>query len=1115
MSEIRKIVCHQYATGRGDSGYGFNEYSRAENNSQIPSYGFSLSNGMNLRFSQLHAGTDSVLEIDPASTDYLHIGAIMTKNRMEAGSASVYTHILLTDTVAVREAFGLLKEGNFLTPEQFTEVTQGKRKLNKEAKNCELDSGREQLNKAQLDRLGAFLARYWYLLEQREWSQKDKPEIALIIPGKSRDEQICYFANEVVSRLPQYAQPAVSVSFGAEWNNRGRIPCVCCVLSDLQPNVYPYYDIGANGSTLPPPNIGNVEKKIGEILIKGDPSQYPQTYQNIVAEAERDDRFRGMARCYSTMAFCVHALLAVENPHQDPVPVLRTTVEKLTKLAEGRFGIHEQEIRKPLLPMTKAVFSYINRKPTKTKDDIDYAIQENIRLHQFGIAAEDLSEIDQLTLTILSKNQDQIRYLWDIYEKRDDGSDKAQQQLLVLTKEIIRCLNDQVDLKKTDIQKVAQIRSRLGLTGLENNKTYEHAEDILVKNLLRWAEDSFLTGSKNEKEEQYNTDHFAELIRIWQNGRGGSAAFTQIEWSVSSLTDAIRKITKKLSQGSTKSFNGCFQVLKAAERKLLGLHRDTVKQKNTVISAIHQCIRLRDYPDGEAKDFSKSYLILLSDEVDHSLLYEVINQGETEWDKNPDLLIELIQKLKENIKPNEKEITGFVQTIQKIELMDPENGKKLRADSFSQLIQSAAKAGQLSPEGMKIISQYILSQEQNKNTIQNAFEVGLNNAADKSTATAYLEQLAGKVLNSEEIKDTSFQNEMFRQIERASAESKIHSVKLDQSIESLLARNRNQVPVDRLTYCKSIAQARLNRALKEFFSSVGTVDPRKLKESWDEKNRDAYSCEWGSITDQQLKPLIKETIQKEYAASDNKIQYLTGLRKKVSEGQNSAYLRALESELIQKTTEEYDELWRNAIQNKMTMNSDRDRLDMFIDEIMSKPEYKENANKIKDTTAWNARTFYASIQELSRKGMNNNPEEAGELLEELRKNEGYKRCLRFSATEMVHQDDDLSYLVMMLVTEIAEQSSNSIQYWEKVLSNLKFDRNLDPWAGDGMRMLNILAYITERLSRMKAKILAVELKQYLGAQYLARLWSDKINHEFYMQQGKTVLIAPLFEWLRQ
>ena len=68
---MKKIVCHQYATGRGLKGYGFSDYSRSREKNQEASYDFSPNN-TGLRFS--HLPSEYVFEIDPVSKDYRHVG---------------------------------------------------------------------------------------------------------------------------------------------------------------------------------------------------------------------------------------------------------------------------------------------------------------------------------------------------------------------------------------------------------------------------------------------------------------------------------------------------------------------------------------------------------------------------------------------------------------------------------------------------------------------------------------------------------------------------------------------------------------------------------------------------------------------------------------------------------------------------------------------------------------------------------------------------------------------------------------------------------------------------------------------------------------------------------
>ncbi len=120
MNKPKSVLCHQYAVGRGSTGYGFIRYSWGSDEKKKDEFSISPAKGLQLRFSQLSDNIARILEIDPASTDYKHVGVFMTQRRLEAGTASIYTDVLITDQPDAEAAFQLLHEDNFLTPDQFS-----------------------------------------------------------------------------------------------------------------------------------------------------------------------------------------------------------------------------------------------------------------------------------------------------------------------------------------------------------------------------------------------------------------------------------------------------------------------------------------------------------------------------------------------------------------------------------------------------------------------------------------------------------------------------------------------------------------------------------------------------------------------------------------------------------------------------------------------------------------------------------------------------------------------------------------------------------------------------------------------------------------------------------
>ena len=378
---MKKITCHQYATGRGPSGYGFVAFSRTDPKRPEPSYTFSPNKAMGLRFSQLPAGADYVFEVEPASADYRHAGAFLTRNREDGGSSSVYTHALIPrERPEGAEALGLLRIENFLTPDEFTEVTRSARQLEIVEKDCTFSDTRyAPLNENQKGRLGEFLARYWALLEQREWSGKGTSGLALLLSGMGQAETIAFFAKEVVPCLPEYVRPAISVSFGATWNNRGSSPAVCCVLPNNSESPFPCYDPGEDAQKNFARPAGPVEERIGRLLIQRDHNLYPEVYRRIETFAKEDDACSNMARAFSVMAYGIQAEMAREaGSAQDMMKAL----DALAALAGQRYGIKKDRIPDLFLPIIQDVFDLINRKSSHSTDDVMWMMRQNIALHR-------------------------------------------------------------------------------------------------------------------------------------------------------------------------------------------------------------------------------------------------------------------------------------------------------------------------------------------------------------------------------------------------------------------------------------------------------------------------------------------------------------------------------------------------------------------------------------------------------------------------------------------------------------------------------------------------------------------------------------------------------------
>ncbi len=1119
MNAMKKVLCHQYAVGRGASGYGFAEFSRTGTEGQEPTYHFSLTKGLNLRYTQLPEGTERVFEVEPASTDYLHMGAMMTQSREDSGTVSMYTHVLMTEPTAPREALGLLQPGNFLTPEQFTELTKGNLKLAEEEKPCFLPESREELNPGQLERLGEFLARYWALLEAREWQGKGRQEVGLLYAGKTTEELIRFFGNEVVSRLPQYVQPAVSASFGATWDNRGTMPCVCCVTPENAVNMYPYYDMGPEGKNYTNTSVNEVEKRIGRILREGRPELYPRTYRNVEKKAASDDRFRAMARCYSTMAFCVQAELALENADRvDAISMLKNIHEKLTKLAQGRFNIEPQESERVLLPIKEAIFDQIDRKKEKKPEDRAYVAEENIHLHRSGLTPAELVKIDQSTLSVLDAipdPQERIRQYWEIYEKRDDGSEATQRELLPVSAKLVQnleSLGQRID--RENLQRAAVIHARLGLARLQEDDSSKATEKILVSSMLKWQEDGYGAGAENETEDRYITDHFSELVSRWQRGEQNNpenAEFSRIPWSIPTLLHAMETVSRKLAEGPGREAKDRFATLEVAENKLLELHRAGDGSQESIDSTARQCIRLRNLEGEQPRKLAEEYLRILSEKYKRTDLCKAINREPSVLGSSDAVLGDVLEKLSRQLGTGEEEITGFIQAAEKLRKVNPGRADRLMKAGYPEFVRKAAQTGSFSEQGWKLVRETVLAQEQDQKTLQSAYELAQNNAASKETVS-YLERLTDEAMGLGEWKDQSFRNFLLERMEEA-ARAKLTSGNLDEKIRTMLKENKNKLPEMQMPYCRKIAEARLDDALEGFFELEGTLEPDKLETAWYVGYSKDYSLNWSEVPEEKLRPLVRKSIRKEFLEAEDQIAFLTEMWEKIPREAEDNYRKTLSRELTRQLEEAYDELWKSA-GSSANPETERARLDGMLDACMESENGGRSLEGVKQKTAWKARKFLESLGKLRDRGMSRNPEEAGRLLEEIRDAHGYEQCLRIPMEKMEDQEDELNGLVMTLASVLAAHDTEGPGYWKSVLDQIGFDREQNPWRGDGMRMINRLSFLTAKLDQMKAGKLSSDLKEFIGETYLNSLWNEKANKEHLRGEGEKVLSSHLYNWIR-
>ena len=1206
------ITCHQYATGRGPSGYGFIAYSKTDENKQDASFTFSLNKWVGLRFSQLpelSEDEDYVLEIDPASTDFRHSGAFLTKNREEGGSSSIYTHVLITkDQPEEAEALGLLKPENFLTPDEFSEVTHQTLSMSVEDKDCDIPAADyAPLDEEQKKRLGEFLARYWVLLEQKEWSGKGTPELALILPQMKMKEMIAFFAREVMPRLPKYVRPAVSVAFGAKWNNRGTIPSVCCVLPDNSESPFPCYNPCPDGTNQARPAIP-VEQKIGELLIKGDNSDYPETYKWVEKLAETDNACGNMARGFSLMAFCVQADLFKEQAN--PIENMKKAYTALCKLAEGRYGIAKEKHAYVFLPLLQDVFNLIQNTSEGRIENLGWMLQEYISLHRSEANRQILQSTDEMLIKVFSSlGIEQMSGIlsskWQDLKAENLSSDRIYDLLGEMEKTLLKkyqgtreigpvqsAISQYVRLNRDAGDKaknlIDQYRawlcdpSRVGalLAVLSANDAPVIDNEDLYFALLEQAKDTLIrqgnvkdtilvddlkvvrkAGERNKQRADKILKETYPYILKWTHGKGAISSaegFGIISELIRSqphtkdtidyamdlaadnadnkdaaayLEDVMKKIILSEAADDPEYQEILFKrlqdepaivnFLKAAGKA----KEENAKRTNTIVANAYPII-LDWIGQGrrvEDSDFPYISELILSqpqtcETISPSLGFATENvdcQGADVYHKqvldkillSPDAETPEYQGILFEGLQDETSMVGFLQSVSRVKMNNPKRSAMLEGNAFPVIRNWLDQNGKVSKDSFSTIANLFLSQPQTKETIDQAIDFATSDP-DNEQAAGYLKQVTEKMVNIDKA-DDEYRGILFDKLEEAwGIDPKF---RMDENIRKLLEKTNNQVLSKSGKYlqaCEKIKNTRLYERLEGFFSEAGAESGKALEEKWDDQNARKYSCRWQELSAEDLSNPIRSWFDKNYEASDDKILFLETSWKDAVSKESSVYGDTLRKVVKEKLADEYDIVWK-----KETSQEKRDMLDLLLDGCKS-GEYDGTLDKCKGTTAGKARTFLKDLKALCDIGMAKKPEAAGKLILKMRDEKGFENCIRIDPEIKREDDGNLCNLVTMLLQEIQSQPDGT-DYWQVPLSKLGVDRNAQVWSEDGYRMMNVLAFITQKLDDMKIPELGTDLKQCLGEEFMQKLKSDKAAEKCFHGDGKGVLCVPLYQWLNK
>jgi hypothetical protein len=211
--------------------------------------------------------------------------------------------------------------------------------------------------------------------------------------------------------------------------------------------------------------------------------------------------------------------------------------------------------------------------------------------------------------------------------------------------------------------------------------------------------------------------------------------------------------------------------------------------------------------------------------------------------------------------------------------------------------------------------------------------------------------------------------------------------------------------------------------------------------------------------------------------------------------------------VIKKLTTEYDPLWQKGTEDE------RKRLDDLVQACSDEDPDSKIRDKCNSTTAGKAGTFLSKLRELSRLRMDILPQRAGELIRTMRKENGFNQCIKIDYQMDHKEEDELYRLVIVLLQEI-QKSPQGDHYCKEPLEELGFDQNAPAWSETGLRMVNILAYITRSLDVMGIPEMGDDLRSYLGEKYMSQLWKQSnADKNLFHGQGEAVLQKSLYQWM--
>jgi len=504
----------------------------------------------------------------------------------------------------------------------------------------------------------------------------------------------------------------------------------------------------------------------------------------------------------------------------------------------------------------------------------------------------------------------------------------------------------------------------------------------------------------------------------------------------------------------------------------------------------------------------------LQSKENRAVLYGILQKNGNWISSDPDLAANLLSWAGEHFDDGEESVMAYLSLIKSYQGINPAREEQIKAKTIRKLFDSSAKLPSISEATLKNVQEYALNQPIRDDTLESLFDLALNHMQYESSRRL-LNSLLKKATESGAVSSQKLGELIFRKLEQTASQRNMRDSAIE-GMRRILAQNKNQVPSGNYPTWQNVRNERIQQELVRVLEQTNTVNPKSIQNLWEDKSAEKLSCSWNQLQVEWLEKPLNQSVDRVYKQATDPLAFLDEINQ-YGKGELSQPMAAIyQNAYVRKLDEQYDALWRkarNQISGGPDTSSDRVRLEQMLKEIEN-TEGSEFLRTAKNSVAYRAGEYQKELLDLCAKGVELYPEKAGEMINQLIKEKGFDQCISFEKSRYPHPAEDTLFdFTLSLIGELSLQKGSDPSYWEQVLRDIGFQKEQAPWKTENMRSINCLSFITESLSHMGLNQLLVDLKQYLGNEYMRRLWNDNIDKKRFFSQGEWILCKSFYQWL--